>query len=240
MIHPVDYEPSQNFGDNPTKYLPADHWLIKQFGNYQPDGHTGTDYPCPAGTPVRAVTGGVVRHVGRFTGTYADNPYWIQPSFAGYTYVVDHGWFVGIYGHCTDGAAQVTEGQWVDEGQVLGLSGNTGASTGDHLHFEILPDGWILNSYMYGRINPAILFAQVNTITPQGAITGAATGTTTSEEDDMFTDTDRENLEKSIRQQGIIIGMLDNIAAWQNESGAETRDNVRKVTMETVYGQDQK
>lgn len=238
MIHPVDYAPSQNFGDNPTKYLPADHWLIRTFGNYQPDGHTGTDYPCPAGTPVRAVAPGKVVHVGYFTGTYADNPYWINPGFAGYTYVVDHGWFVGIYGHCMDGGAKVRADQWVDEGQVLGLSGNTGASTGDHLHFEALPDGWIVNSYMYGRINPAILFATVNTITPQGDLT--VTGSTTSEEDDMFTDSDRQNLEKSIHQQGIIIGMLDNIAAWQNESGAETRDNVRKVTMETVYGEDVK
>jgi hypothetical protein len=56
----------------------------------------------------------------------------------------------------------------------------------------------------------------------------------------MFSDADRQNLEKSIHQQGIIIGMLDNIAAWQNESGAETRDNVRKVTLETVYGEDVK
>ena len=52
MIKPVNYEPSQHFGENPTSVLPATHWLIQQFGNYQPDGHTGIDYPCPAGTPV--------------------------------------------------------------------------------------------------------------------------------------------------------------------------------------------
>lgn len=175
MIHPVDYAPSQDFGDNPTAGLPTSHWIIQQFGNYQPDGHTGTDYPCPVGTPVRAVADGTVLHAGYYGGTYADNPFWISPGFAGYCYVVDHGAFIGIYGHCRDGGALVHVGQRVTEGQILGPSGNTGASTGPHLHFEALPDGYVLNSYMYGRINPARLFAG---ITPQGT-------TTQVQEDDM-------------------------------------------------------
>lgn len=163
MRHPVDYAPSQDFGDNPTSALPANHWIIRQFGNYQPDGHTGTDYPCPVGTPVRAAADGTVVHVGWYTGSYASNPYWISPGFAGFCYVVDHGHFIGIYGHCMDGGARVRVGQQVIEGQVLGLSGNTGASTGPHLHFEVLPDGYVLNSYMYGRINPATLFGGIQT-----------------------------------------------------------------------------
>ncbi|HJW01367.1 MAG TPA: M23 family metallopeptidase [Arthrobacter sp.] len=183
MIRPVDFEPSQLYGDNPTKWLPADSWLIQTFGNYQPDGHTGIDYPCPAGTPVRAVAAGTVVHVGRLAGTYADNAWWISPGFAGFTYVVDHGSFIGIYGHCMDGAARVSYGQRVSEGQVLGLSGNTGASTGDHLHFEVLPDGYVLNSYMYGRINPATLFGSAS-INPQGTITPQ------EEEDDMALSTE--------------------------------------------------
>lgn len=169
MIRPVDFTPSQNFGDNPTKWLPADNWLIQTFGNYQPDGHTGTDYPCTAGTPVRAVTGGVVLHVGWYAGTYADNPYWISPSFAGFVYVVDHGTFIGIYAHCMEGGQKVSVGQRVSEGQVLGLSGNTGASTGDHLHFEALPDGFVVNSYMYGRVNPATYLASAGTVQNQNS-----------------------------------------------------------------------
>ncbi|WP_426989683.1 M23 family metallopeptidase [Pseudarthrobacter sp. Y6] len=172
MIRPVDIAPSQLYGQNPTSVLypgHPDYWIIEQFGNYQPDGHTGEDYPCKSGTPVRAVTSGTVLHVGKLSGSYADNPWWISPGFAGYCYVVDHGSFIGIYGHCMDGGARVTKGQRVAEGQVLGLSGNTGASTGDHLHFEVLPDGYVLNSYMYGRINPANLFglaSQSAEITP--------------------------------------------------------------------------
>jgi hypothetical protein len=176
MIRPVPFAPTQLYGENPTRFLPWDSWLIQTFGNYQPDGHTGEDYPCPAGTPVRAVTSGVVRHVGYFTGSYADNPWWISPGFAGFTYVVDHGWFIGIYGHCMDGGARVKPGQQVSEGQVLGLSGNTGASTGDHLHFEALPDGYVLNSYMYGRLDPTTLFG--TSLVTSGSVT---TGTTTSQ-----------------------------------------------------------
>jgi murein DD-endopeptidase MepM/ murein hydrolase activator NlpD len=168
MIHPVDVEPSQGYGDNPTKNLPASSWIIQQFGNYQPDGHTGIDYPVPVGTPVRAVTSGKVLHVGYYTGSYSGNEFWIAPSFAGWCYVIDHGAFIGIYAHGQEGGARVAVGEQVAEGQVIGLSGNTGGSTGPHLHFEILLDGFVVNSYMYGRSNPATIF---NGLAPMGAIT---------------------------------------------------------------------
>lgn len=173
MIRPVDLAPTQLYGDNPTSTIhpgSPDYWIIELYGNYQPDGHAGQDYPCKAGTPVRAVADGVVLHIGRLGGTYADNPWWIAPDFAGYVAVIDHGSFIGIYGHCMDGSGKVKAGQRVSEGQVFVLSGNTGASTGDHLHFEILPDGYILGSRMYGRIDPEPLFTGLSyagtTITP--------------------------------------------------------------------------
>ena len=187
MIHPVDYEPSQDFGDNPTRNLPPTHPIIQTFGNYQPDGHTGIDYPCPIGTQVKAAASGTVVHVGFMRGTYADNPWWIAPSFAGYVYVVDHGHFIGIYGHCKDGSNWVNVGDRVAEGQTLGLSGNTGASTGPHLHFECLPDGYVLSSHMYGRINPHSLFI--------GSVTYASEHISPLEEEDMpLTKEDVDNI----------------------------------------------
>ena len=179
MIRPVAAEISQRFGDNPTRNLPASSWLIQTFGNYQPDGHTGEDYACPVGTPVRAVTSGTVLHIGWMGGTYDQNPWWIQPSFAGYHAVIDHGSFIGIYGHCSDGSAKVAKGDRVAEGQVFILSGNTGGSTGPHLHFEILPDGYVLNSTFYGRIDPEPLFA--------GSLSYASESITPVQEDDMAT-----------------------------------------------------
>lgn len=201
MRHPVDYEPSQNFGDNPTsKIYPGspDYWIIQRFGNYQPDGHTGTDYPCPSGTPVRAAADGTVLHVGWLSGTYADNPWWIAPGFAGYVAVIDHGHFIGIYGHCLAGSAGVRAGDRVSEGDVFIRSGNTGASTGDHLHFEVLPDGYVLNSYMYGRINPATLFGSA-AIAPKGE-----TITPVSEEDDLK-DEDKVFIQNEIERRKVAI-----------------------------------
>lgn len=168
MIRPVDAPIGQRFGENPTGNLPFNDPTIEQFGNYQPDGHSGEDYKCGLGSPVRAVTSGTVLHVGWMGGTYADNPWWIAPNFAGYCAVIDHGSFIGIYGHCQDGSARVRKGERVAEGQVFILSGNTGGSTGPHLHFEILPDGYVLNSSFYGRIDPEPIFGG---ITPQGTIT---------------------------------------------------------------------
>lgn len=153
MIWPVDSRVSQEYGSNPTADLPADSWLIRTFGNYQPNGHTGIDFPVLTGTPVRAVSDGVVKHVGWYTGSYSDNPYWISPSFAGFVLVIDHGAFIGIYAHLSGSPVQA--GETVREGQTVAYSGNTGGSTGDHLHFEVLPDRWDFNNGMYGRVNPA-------------------------------------------------------------------------------------
>lgn len=176
VIRPVAAAISQTFGENPTKNLPWNSWLIQTFGNYQPDGHSGEDYACDVGTPVRAVTSGTVLHIGWMGGTYADNPWWIAPNFAGYCAVIDHGAFIGIYGHCQDGSAKVRKGDRVAEGQVFILSGNTGGSTGPHLHFEILPDGYILQSAFYGRIDPEPLFI--------GSLSYAGTTTTPLEDED--------------------------------------------------------
>lgn len=165
---------SQFFGDNPTNGLPSSHWIIKQFGNYQPFGHTGVDFECAIGTPILAVAPGRVLHVGIMGGTYADNPWWIAPAFAGYCYVIDHypsdgsPSFIGIYGHGKDKGATVSKGDWVTEGQVIGLTGNTGGSTGPHLHFEVLPNGYNLNTKMYGRVDPT---PYLNNIGPLGSIT---------------------------------------------------------------------
>lgn len=193
MIRPVDSPVGQGFGQNPTRHAPH-----PTFGDYQPDGHTGQDYPVPVGTPIRAVTSGVVVHVGYYTGTYAANPYWIAPGFAGWVYVIDHGAFFGIYAHGKEYGARVFSGSKVVEGQVIGLSGNTGGSTGPHLHFEVLPDGFNVRGPFYGRIDPETLF----NIKAQGA--------TTAEEDFMggFIDA-RQAEDIAVRAAALVIEHLN-------------------------------
>ncbi len=85
--------------------------------------HEGTDFAVPAGTPVYAPADGVVMIA--------------EPlAVRGNAVVIDHGWGVysGLY-HLSE--IKVTPGQQVKQGDLIGLSGNTGLSTGAHLHWDI-------------------------------------------------------------------------------------------------------
>ncbi|MEU9332796.1 transglycosylase family protein [Streptomyces sp. NPDC048290] len=85
--------------------------------------HTGVDFPVPTGTSVKAVGAGTVVSAG-WSGSF------------GYEVVVRHtdGRY-SQYAHLS--AINVKDGQSVTAGQRIGRSGNTGNSTGPHLHFEV-------------------------------------------------------------------------------------------------------
>jgi murein DD-endopeptidase MepM/ murein hydrolase activator NlpD len=93
----------------------------------KPEFHSGIDLAAAPGTPVMATAGGVVR----FAGTAAGY---------GESVLLDHG--AGVesrYGHLQ--RVSVRGGQRVERGQLIGLSGNTGRSSGPHLHYEVIVDG---------------------------------------------------------------------------------------------------
>ncbi|MFG2890264.1 peptidoglycan DD-metalloendopeptidase family protein [Streptomyces sp. NPDC048248] len=106
---PVEsYELSAPFGGEGTRWA---------------DGHTGQDFAVPVGTSVRAVGGGRVASV-----TCGDG--------FGISLVLRHrNGLYSQYAHLS--AAMVRPGQRVRPGERIGLSGNTGNSTGPHLHFEV-------------------------------------------------------------------------------------------------------
>jgi len=85
--------------------------------------HAGVDLAAPVGTPVYAALGGVVIFRG-----------WNSFGY-GYLVVLAHGPFTTVYGHLSD--FNVACGQSVSPGQVIAFSGNSGNSSGPHLHFEI-------------------------------------------------------------------------------------------------------
>lgn len=51
---------------------------------------------------------------------------------------IDGKWYVTRYGHMAEGSLKVKTGQKIEAGTILGIMGNTGASAGRHLHFEIV------------------------------------------------------------------------------------------------------
>ena len=95
--------------------------------------HTGVDWPAPIGTIVGSTAAGVVSYAG-WDGGYG---YWVE---------VDHGGGVrSRYAHLNE--IFVVVGEWVAAGGYVGAVGNTGKSTGAHLHFEIIMNGRPVNPY---------------------------------------------------------------------------------------------
>jgi len=92
-------------------------------------GHTGVDLGSWTGAPVGAADGGYVAlAIGGWNGGYGNHV------------IIDHGnGFVTLYGHLN--SIYVKQGESVAAGQQIGSVGNTGNSTGPHLHFEIRYQG---------------------------------------------------------------------------------------------------
>lgn len=97
--------------------------------------HKGIDWAVPTGTPVYASCGGTVIKAGWGSG-YGNCVYISHPDGR-----------VTRYGHLSK--VLVSAGQTVSQGQRIALSGNTGVSTGPHLHFEILVGGTQVNPLKY-------------------------------------------------------------------------------------------
>ncbi|MCL4827238.1 MAG: M23 family metallopeptidase [Caldilinea sp.] len=97
-------------------------------------GHNGVDFSTPVGVSLQAVDDGVVLRADFEAGGF------------GYYLLIGHAWGESIYAHLS--SFDVAAGQKVARGQTIGRSGNTGASTGPHLHFAIRinpytrGDGW--------------------------------------------------------------------------------------------------
>ncbi len=102
--------------------------------------HTGIDFAIETGSPVYATGDGIVEKV--------------RTSRVGYgNYVmVDHGFgYKSRYAHLN--SISVAEGDSVRRGDLLGRSGNSGRSSGPHLHYEVIYMGKCVNPYYYFDLN---------------------------------------------------------------------------------------
>lgn len=91
--------------------------------------HTGVDWATPYGTPIFASGNGVVEVAG-----------W-EGGYGKYVKLKHNNGYQTAYGHMSAFAKGMEPGKRVRQGQVIGFVGSTGASTGAHVHYEILVNG---------------------------------------------------------------------------------------------------
>ncbi len=105
--------------------------------------HTGIDFTASQGTEIYATGDGSVS-----TADAAGTGY-------GRHVIIDHGYgYQTLYGHMS--RINVHKGQKVKRGDLIGYVGNTGSSTGPHLHYEVIKDGEKINpvNYFYNDLSP--------------------------------------------------------------------------------------
>lgn len=105
--------------------------------------HEGMDFTAPIGTDIFATGNGTIQSAG-----------WQQGY--GNCVQVNHGYgYLTLYGHMS--AIKVRVGQSVKRGDVIGLVGSTGKSTGPHLHYEVHFKGTVMNpqNYYFLDLSPA-------------------------------------------------------------------------------------
>lgn len=87
--------------------------------------HTGLDFTAPIGTPIYATGDGVVEEANFNSGGYGNH------------IIINHGYgYKSHYAHCSKVVVKV--GDKIQRGQIIGMVGSTGKSTGPHLHYEII------------------------------------------------------------------------------------------------------
>ncbi|HVT40500.1 MAG TPA: M23 family metallopeptidase [Gemmatimonadaceae bacterium] len=119
---------------NTPSIMPSSGWLSSHFSvsRFHPmlhehRAHEGIDLAAPMGAPIVAPASGVVRSVG------------YEPGY-GNTFEIDHGnGIVTKFAHCS--RIMVRSGQSVARGRLIAAVGNSGLSTGPHLHYEVHVNG---------------------------------------------------------------------------------------------------
>ena len=113
--------------------------LYAKFGKKGNDPHDGIDLSAPAGTPVKTAAPGTVLYAGEQKGY-------------GLIVIVEHDRsLITLYAHNRD--LRVRTGQKVRDGQVVATVGDSGRTSGPHLHFEVRKDGEPVDPL--GELKPA-------------------------------------------------------------------------------------
>ena len=129
--------------------------------------HKGLDFGAPKGTPVKAAASGIVTVAGTLRG------------YGNVVYIKHFDGTETRYAHLS--AIQTNVGAQVEQGQIIGKVGNTGASTGPHLHFEVRKNG--------------------KAVDPRGFLNGAKNSQTISAKYEPHTDGHSETHTKTFKEK---------------------------------------
>ena len=103
-------------------------------------GHTGVDLSASVGTPIRAAASGVIVKASYYSG------------YGRYIKIKHAASINTAYGHLS--RIVVRNGQHVSQGQIIGYTGNSGYSTGPHLHYEVMKNGQFVNPMSFVKQEP--------------------------------------------------------------------------------------
>ncbi len=140
------YYPDASFEGGFICPLPSGSYYISQY--YNASSHPAIDYAAPAWTPIYATASGYVTAAEWNSGGYGYYVLIYHGSYAGNT-------FSSLYAHMVQ-APSVSVGDYVEQGDLIGYVGNTGNSTGNHLHYELWANASSSNSVANKaqRVNP--------------------------------------------------------------------------------------
>ncbi|GGJ94326.1 peptidoglycan DD-metalloendopeptidase family protein [Pseudomonas matsuisoli] len=143
---PMRYTPKFSYALGDPRLLPKPFnypqpWLGGPFrltqganGTYShntPKGRYAVDIAMPEGTPIVAARAGTVVKIENAQTGRGDNP------SGNFVRLIHDDGTMGVYLHLMRGSVKVREGQYVGQGEQIARSGNTGNSTGPHLHFVV-------------------------------------------------------------------------------------------------------
>jgi murein DD-endopeptidase MepM/ murein hydrolase activator NlpD len=141
LVAKVYLPETSDYGLSSGFVWPAQGLLTSQFGWRWGRLHQGVDIAAPIGTPIWATGNGIIDFAGWNSGGYGKMVDILHPNGT-----------ISRYAHLN--AIFVKRGQSVNQSQVIATMGNTGNSTGPHLHFEIRPNGRT-------AINPMTFLARI-------------------------------------------------------------------------------
>jgi murein DD-endopeptidase MepM/ murein hydrolase activator NlpD len=234
------YRITQGFASLPTRGVVGNlngsqvQVLVALYGHYQEDGHAGTDVGCPVGTPVRAARSGTVIwcdwdvNLPGGPNDWAARWFFYQ-RFGGRLLLVQHApGDIDVYAHLS--AFKVRKGQFVNEGDLVALSGDSSAGQdgmlGPHLHAERIVDlGYPTGAgKIYGRIDPTTVWGGL-----------AAQGSTN--EGDIFMALSDEQQKRILDAADRINGRVHDVDVLNAKDGAymnNTRDAQFAAIMEAL------